>query len=328
MCNGQLLAISQNQALFSLLGTIYGGDGKTNFALPNLQGRVPMQIGAGAGSSIFLGEQGGEESHTLTLPEMAAHTHNVNGSADEAADKSPAGETWAAASVSAYHPAPNVQMSPAGIGNTGGSQPHGNMQPYLALKYCIAMEGIFPSRDETNDNTSDCFIGEIRLFAGNFAPEGWAFCDGQLVSILQNTALFSLLGTTYGGDGKSTFALPDLRGRAPIHAGQGPGLSLRKLGEQGGEAAVSLQVDEMPPHTHEVRYGASSRPVGDPAGGLWTETAGRRTGKAYGPMANPVPMSPQALSVSGQSQPHNNMQPYLGVNFIIALTGTFPLRNG
>ncbi len=103
------------------------------------------------------------------------------------------------------------------------------MQPFLAVNYVIALQGIYPSR-----NAAEPFIGEIMLFAGNFAPRGWALCDGQLVSISQNTALFSLLGTTYGGNGQTTFALPDLRGRAPIHSGQGPGLSLRNLGEQGG----------------------------------------------------------------------------------------------
>lgn len=142
MCNGQLLPINQNQALFSILGTTYGGNGQTTFALPNLQGRAPMYVGGG----LILGESGGEEAHTLNIPEMPAHVHSVSASSAAPNAGSMAGNTWAAAS-GAYDTTSNTAISPGAIGNTGGSQPHSNMQPYLVLNFIIALQGIFPSRN-------------------------------------------------------------------------------------------------------------------------------------------------------------------------------------
>jgi microcystin-dependent protein len=171
---------------------------------------------------------------------------------------------------------------------------------------------------------SDPFVAEIRIFAGNFAPTGWAFCNGQLLPISQNTALFSLLGTTYGGDGKSTFALPNLQGASPMQPGQGPGLSLRDLGEVGGEDTVTLLQSEIPVHAHDLRgTGAdddnSLSPVGAMPGA--TESVG-----VYRAGTGNTAMSPQALQLLGGSLPHNNRQPYLGLTFIIALQGIFPPR--
>ena len=176
---------------------------------------------------------------------------------------------------------------------------------------------------------SDPFIGQITLFAGNFPPRGWAFCQGQLLSIAQNTALFSILGTTYGGDGQSTFALPDLRGRVPIQQGQGPGLPSYVLGEQGGEPAHTLITPEMPAHAHPAQAsgisGAGNN--GSPGGGTWASSSNRD-----GIYSNATPDAPMAtgniaIGAAGGSQPHNNMQPYLGLNFIIALEGIFPSRS-
>jgi microcystin-dependent protein len=173
------------------------------------------------------------------------------------------------------------------------------------------------------------FLAEIRIFAGNFAPTGWALCDGQLMPISQNTALFSLLGTTYGGDGKSTFALPNLQGCAPMHAGQGPGLSLRDLGETAGEQTVTLLQTEMPAHTHTAQcYDMAGNQV-SPANGVWAMTTARRTSvNAYAATsANKANMHASALSIAGGNLPHNNMPPFLTLNFIIALQGIFPARN-
>ena len=143
-CNGQLLPIAQNAALFSLLGTNYGGNGQTNFALPNLQGRVPMHIGGG----LVQGQVGGEELHTLTIPEMAAHTHPVTASGATVNQPSPGGMVWAkGAQESGYAATVNAQMNPACVTNTGGSQPHENRMPFLVLNFCIAIQGIFPSRN-------------------------------------------------------------------------------------------------------------------------------------------------------------------------------------
>lgn len=171
---------------------------------------------------------------------------------------------------------------------------------------------------------SDQFVAEIRIFPFNFPPTGWAFCDGQLMPISQNTALFSLLGTTYGGDGKSTFALPDMQGNVPMQPGQGQGLSLRDLGEMSGTESVTLLVSEMPFHTHSLMAAGS-----DPAeSNVCTNNAMARSknGSAYTSTLNITQMAPQALPPAGGSLPHNNMQPYLTLNFCIALQGIFPQR--
>ena len=175
---------------------------------------------------------------------------------------------------------------------------------------------------------SNPFVAEIRIFTGNFAPKGWALCDGQLLPISQNTALFSLLGTTYGGDGKSNFALPNLQGSAPMQAGQGPGLSLRALGEVGGEQTVTLLQTEMPAHSHTAQGSAGSTQTAPP-NNSWASGAKLGGGNLYAP-TNPqsnVQMSPFGTSISGGNQPHNNMMPFLGLTFIIALQGVFPARS-
>jgi microcystin-dependent protein len=175
---------------------------------------------------------------------------------------------------------------------------------------------------------ADPFVAEIRIFPFNFPPKGWAFCAGQLLPISQNTALFSLLGTTYGGDGKSTFALPDLQGNFPMHPGQGPGLSLHDLGEMSGTQSVTLLQSEMPAHQHGV--GRAANAAGDsqlPGGSVWAQAgAGRGAAAAYiaGPPTGKV--NQFSLAPTGGSLPHNNMQPYLTLNFCIALQGVFPAR--
>jgi microcystin-dependent protein len=174
---------------------------------------------------------------------------------------------------------------------------------------------------------SNPFLAEIRIFAGNFAPKGWAQCNGQIVPISQNTALFSLLGTTYGGDGKSNFALPNLQGCAPMHAGQGPGLSLRDLGETGGEQTVTLLQTEMPAHSHTVQCLSSGDANNSPQGNIWAG-GGRGAPPIYtSSTAHNVPMNPLGTSITGGDLPHNNMPPFLGLTFIIALQGVFPARS-
>jgi microcystin-dependent protein len=170
----------------------------------------------------------------------------------------------------------------------------------------------------------DPFVAEIRIFPFNFAPKGWAWCDGQLLPLSQNTALFSLLGTTYGGDGKSNFALPDLQGNAPMHPGQGPGLSLHDLGETGGSETVTLLESEIPAHSHGMRgYTQDPADLFGPAGAALARS---NNGNAWGAAANLAPLAPEALAPAGGDQPHNNMQPYLTFYFCIALQGVFPPR--
>jgi len=174
---------------------------------------------------------------------------------------------------------------------------------------------------------SDPFVAEIRIFPFSFAPTGWAFCAGQLMPISQNTALFSLLGTTYGGDGKSTFALPDMQGNAPMQPGQGQGLSDRFLGEMSGVESITLLQSEIPFHTHTVNtHNVDAATLQNP--GPTELLAKSSQGNAYqsNNNANLVMMAPQALALAGGGLPHNNMQPYLTLNFCIAMQGIFPAR--
>ena len=177
------------------------------------------------------------------------------------------------------------------------------------------------------------YIAEIRLFAGNFAPRNWAFCQGQIMSIAQNTALFSLLGTTYGGNGQTTFALPDFRGRVAVGTGQGPGLPSMTLGQVGGENTHTLITQEIPQHNHTVGASTSDANIGNPNGntlavGQVTISGNTNGVSMYVSGTNPnVQLNPQTGGFTGGSQPHNNMQPYLGMNYIICLFGIFPSRN-
>jgi microcystin-dependent protein len=170
---------------------------------------------------------------------------------------------------------------------------------------------------------ADPFVAEIRIFPFNFAPRGWAWCDGQLMPLSQNTALFSLLGTTYGGDGKSNFALPDLQGRAPMHPGQGSGLSLHDLGETGGSETVTLLESEIPAHSHTLRAVEDDASFFAPAGMF--VAAGNQM-YTTPPVVNNS-LAPEALAIAGGDAPHNNMQPYLTFYFCIALQGVFPPRS-
>lgn len=257
LANGQLLSIAQNTALFAILGTTYGGDGITTFALPDLRGRTPIGAGTGLGlAPVNLGQKLGTETVNLTTANLPSHSHTLPGLSNE-------------------------------TGTTGSGQAFSNIQPSLGLNPVITVEGLFPSRNLSLDP----YLGSIDWFAGNFAPRGTLFAHGQLLPISQFSALFSILGTTYGGDGITTFALPDLRGRTPIHQGTGSGLSPISLGETGGTNTTTLTTNNLPVHTHSI--------------------AG----------------TPNATNPTGSSQPFNNQQPYLGVNYQISLNGLFPSRN-
>jgi len=162
------------------------------------------------------------------------------------------------------------------------------------------------------------YLGEIRMFAGNFAPQGWAFCNGQLMAIADNTALYSLLGTTYGGDGQTTFALPDLQGRIPVHLGNS-----YNLGQNGGAETVTLTVNQMPSHTHSVNAQSENGMVGNPTNAVWASSSI----KPYGTGTPNELMSASAISAVGGSQPHENMMPFACISFIISLEGVYPSQN-
>lgn len=225
---GQLLSIASNAALFSILGTTYGGNGTTTFALPDLRGRLAV----GADATDPLGTTFGQASTILTVAQLPPHDHTLPGG----------GVT----------------------GTTGGGQPVTNDQPSLALNYLIATSGVFPSRGGGSGfESSTPTLGEISEFAGNFAPSGWAFADGQLLSIAQNTALFSILGTQYGGNGTTNFALPALQGRTAIGMGFSGGIDYL-TGEAFGADATTLTVANLPAHDHSLP--AAPAPVPEPAG--------------------------------------------------------------
>jgi len=176
---------------------------------------------------------------------------------------------------------------------------------------------------------SEPFIAEIRIFAGNFAPRGWAFCDGQLLPIAQNTALFSLVGTTYGGDGRTTFGLPNLKGRAPMHPGRGPGLTDRRLGQTGGVETVTLTETQMPSHTHTAQVTTQPGNEDDPQADAVLGAGPTAATKLYGASGSTLDgtMAGPALPNFGGSAAHSNMQPYLVLEYIIALQGLYPSRS-
>ena len=170
---------------------------------------------------------------------------------------------------------------------------------------------------------SEPFVGEIRMFAGNFAPRGWAFCDGQLLAVSQNDALFSLLGTIYGGDGRTTFGLPDVRGRLPIHAGTGPGLSNRTLGAKGGQESVTVTVNQLPAHSHQAK---ASGDVANELGPVSDNVLANTAAPIYVAGGGSATMGSGAIGNTGGSRNHTNLMPYLCIHFIIALFGIYPSR--
>lgn len=178
---------------------------------------------------------------------------------------------------------------------------------------------------------SNPFIGEIRLFGGNFAPQGWAFCDGSVQSIAQNDALFALIGTTYGGDGQQTFNLPDLRGRVPVNQGQGPGLSNYVIGQLSGVNNVTLTSAQMPAHNHSLNASTANATANTSAGNVLAAPAANQ-GVTYGAYFNGVPgaqrpLAANAIGTLNGGQPHQNQMPYLGISYIISLFGIFPSQN-
>ena len=171
---------------------------------------------------------------------------------------------------------------------------------------------------------SEPFVGEIRMFAGNFAPRGWAFCDGQLLAVSQNDALFSLFGTIYGGDGRTTFGLPDLRGRIPLHQGTGPGLSNRRLGSKGGSENVTLTTNQLASHTHDFNANTAPATGSAPQGKVLADPS---PGQLFRSADQNVSLAATSIANTGGTQPHTNLMPTLCVNFIVALFGIYPSRN-
>lgn len=330
-CSGQTINIASNTALFSLLGTTYGGNGTTTFALPNLQTRAVIGKGQAPGLSNYVqGQTGGNATVSLTTANLPLHGHTftIPGSQVAANADTPAGTVPAVAATNAYSTATDAAMAansltttlqPAGATNV---TPQNNMQPYLGLNFIIGMQGLYQGAEEP-------YLGEIRMIAGTRLPDyDWLPCDGRLLSIAEYDALYALLGTTYGGDGVNTFALPDLRGRIPVGVGQGPGLSNYALGQTTGTETVTLTTNHMMAHTHvatatEQVYsgiGDASTPVGNypavnPQRGNEFSTTGTATSNTF------------VTDVSGGNTPIDNIQPYATLQYIICTMGIFPTQN-
>jgi microcystin-dependent protein len=287
-CDGQVLSVKDNPELFTVIGSAYGGDGKKTFALPDMRGRIPVHRGGG----FSLGEAGGEEISDIEARHVPSHSHTS--SATYALTSALSGGSTVTI-VADPRPITTLHGPSADIA-AGANSAHDNMQPYLALHYIVALHS---GAEATS--TGAPLIGEVRIFAGKHAPTGWKRCDGQTLSIEDNTELFSVLGTTYGGDGRNAFNLPDLRSRATLHAGQGEGLTLRKLGEQGGSDAVALSESQLPHHSHQI----GSPEPGTVSGSLVISSVAG--GHAY--------------ASTDAGEPHNNMQPYLALNYYVAVRG-------
>jgi microcystin-dependent protein len=324
-CSGQLLPINQNQELFSILGTIYGGDGRTSFGLPDMRGRMPMDDGAGHP----LGQRSGQENVALDINEMPVHTNQLRGTTAIGSNVIPTIQLLA----QGPHPLANriyqdsnldQNMASESVSNTGGGQGHQNMPPFLTIKCIIALQGTVPPR--TGGGITNAYIGEIRWFAGNFAPSGYADCSGQLLQVEENTALFSLLGTTYGGDGRTTFGLPNMEGRMPLHDGRGPGLTQYRLGQVGGTETVTLSQNQMASHNHILQAMNSDSTTTSPMGNMLGLGLSSNYHNIYG-TGTLTDMHPDAIANAGGGQPHDNMPPHLVIKCLIALRGVFPSQS-
>ena len=281
-CEGQLLPISENETLFQLIGTTYGGDGESTFALPICEADPLHQ-----GNGFILAERGREEI-TLTVNQIPAHTHPLLASrAAATANVAEHDGTAPSRRLIDLYLRRQRQHSAGATTVTHGRQPAAHEFPAVPVRglHHLAVRDfpvpdikgsseLRPVTQHEGDNMADPFVAEIRIFPFNFAPKGWAWCDGQLLPLSQNTALFSLLGTTYGGDGKSNFALPDLQGRAPMHPGQGPGLVAARPGRDGGSETVTLLESEIPAHSHALLAAGRRQSARQPAANVLARSIG------------------------------------------------------
>lgn len=349
-CDGRLLNIGDYEALFSLIGTMYGGDGVRTFALPDLRGRVPL----GVSNSYAAGQAGGNAVTQLMSANIRNHTHSIAPNAEIRMKTGTVADT--PSPVNAY-PAPaagtprysseadekmvarpvNELTSPSGAPlysepNSTANLPVNNMMPYLCMNFVIALEGIYPGNALIKEFQ---YISDIIMVSFiDRIPRGYALCNGAELPINQNAALYSLLGNNYGGDGVQKFKLPDLRGSVPIGAGAGPGLTRRTLSETGGVTTVTLTADNLPPHTHTVREDRLRLPAGstnnthNPTGAYAGTSA---AGNLYSANAGTGVSAPLAATLSVDNgtaaSPVNNMQPYLAIQFLIAIEGAYPSRN-
>ncbi|MET0392920.1 MAG: tail fiber protein [Chitinophagaceae bacterium] len=314
LCDGQLLSVEKNDVLYALIGNKFGGDGVTNFALPDLRGRVPIH----ASANYPFGSHGGQEQVTLNVAELPSHTHTAYASGNVIPNNvGPDHGYWGSIpSTFAWATGPGDQlMHPDSIKASGQGQPHENRVPYVAVSYIISLTGIFPNRSLAAKSATDAHewsLGEIRALPYDFAPAQWVFCDGQSMHVNENQSLFSLIGYTYGGSGP-IFKLPDLRGKALLHAGNG-----YEVGKGGGESNHRLVIKEMAAHKHLPVASSKPSDEGNPKHNYWPRDKPYRDD-------NNTRLHPDALKKAGEDQPHDNMAPYLSLHYCIAVDGDFPV---
>lgn len=314
ICDGRELAISEYEALFNQIGHTFGGTEYT-FNLPDLRGRVLLHPGAG----YAFGLSGGESGHALSLKEMAVHKHMAIASSEKGNEATPKHNFWSRDKP--YRTDQNTKLNESAIGTTGEGQPHDNMAPFLSLNYCISLYGFFLTE------LDDDLVGFMRVMPVRFPFPDWEFCEGGELAVSQYKDLHDVIGNAYGGDGSTTFKLPDLRGRAMLGQGKGEGLSRYKLGDTGGASEVRLTEDQLPAHTHDA-IGKITANASEPSDKMvWANGVGDNqiptyaTDKGTGPV-----MNPGAISVAGEGGAHNNMMPYQTLHFLIAVDGTPPER--
>lgn len=331
-CHGQLLSVREHPALFAALGTRYGGDGVNTFALPDFRGRVALGGGTDRNAREWRqGQQGGQTTVRLETQHLPAHTHRLMAVPYEARSnplRPPELYVLAQPLQNTYGPAENlVPMHPNAMALTGSDAAHANMQPFLALSFIICVNGLNPAVPVTGSLWSQPAVGEIRPFAGLRRTRHWVFCHGQILEInSQNQYLFDLLGNAFGGDGVTTFALPDLRGRVPIGSGQGPGLPNYRFGEAGGSEAVQITEREMPSHKHRLMGSANPATQTHPNDAVPAQTAAGTGFYSVPPVRSAARFRPQAVARTGGKQPHNNLMPSMGIHYIMATAGDLPVR--
>lgn len=316
-CDGRTLNASKYPGLFQMIGVTFGGDAN-NFKVPDLRDRV--LIGNGPARPEFA--SGGEEKHGLTLDEMPGHRHQAVASTNVANSPTPAGHYWPA--NAGYVTQSNDSMGDQAVQSVGFGIPHDNMSPYLAVNYAICAEGVLRG--------AEAYIGDIKAFASNKGIDlgDWFPCDGRLLDIKQYETLYSVILTTYGGDGTTHFAIPDLRGRAPVcwvgNREPAQGLHSYKPGETAGEENVKLTTAQMPRHYHPAQAslrGNSLRPDKN----VWANEDGRPAVNGFASeLGTGVNMNPAALGESGKGKPHNNMMPFQAIGYWICSHGLYPTR--
>jgi microcystin-dependent protein len=320
MCDGAELEIAGNEDLYATIGTAYGGDGETTFALPDLRGRAPLHRGQRPGSSAYaLGAKGGVEGVALTVQQLPAHTHGFQASSNPGASSNPAGHVMATTGAARLfrEATPTALLAAVAVAAVGASDSHENRMPFVAINYVVAT-----GPDATSGDGP--FVGEIRLASFDTVPAGWARCDGQLLPIEQNPVLFSVVSTMYGGDGESTFALPDVRGSVVI--GSGPGDTSEYFqGTAGGAAGVALDASELPAHAHRVRANLGDADLQGPGP---TNALARAELPCYQTNASTgiVTMGSATIAPAGSGASHNNRQPFITLSYLIALEGEIPVR--